>query len=93
MHMAYDNDARGAWAQNADRMLRGELGKEHHTHDANHGGNPKSTHANHAHHLEMQAARTHSMSGTRIVANGGAYAHSGSMHQDRRCMEVGTLNK
>jgi hypothetical protein len=31
---------------------------------------------------------------TAIAANGGAYAHSGSMHQDgRRCMEVGTSNK
>jgi hypothetical protein len=82
--------ARGAWARDAHRTPRGELGKEHHAHQANHAGN----HANHAHHSETQTARTHSTGGIRIAANGRAYAHSGSMHQDgRRCMEVGTSNK
>jgi hypothetical protein len=73
---------------------RGERGKAHHTHHANHAENPTRTHAYHAHHSETQAARTHSTGGTRIAANGGAYAHSGLMHHDgRRCMEVGTSNK
>jgi hypothetical protein len=88
--MPRGNAARGAWARDAHRTPRGELGKEHHAHQANHAGN----HANHAHHSETQAARTHSTGGIRIAANGRAYAHSGSMHQDgRRCMEVGTSNK
>jgi hypothetical protein len=88
--MPRGNAARGAWARDAHRTPRGELGKEHHAHQANHAGN----HANHAHHSETQAARTHSTGGIRIAANGRAYAHSGSMHQDgRRCTEVATSNK
>jgi hypothetical protein len=90
MRMPRGNTVRGAWARDAHRTPREELGKEHHAHQANHAGN----HANHAHHSETQAARTHSTGGIRIAANGRAYAHSGSMHQDgRRCMEVGTSNK
>jgi hypothetical protein len=88
------NAACGAWARGAHRTPPRERGKAHHTHHANHVGNPTRTHAYHAHHSETQAARTHSTGDTRIAANGGAYAHSGSMHQDgRRCMEVGTSNK
>jgi hypothetical protein len=83
-----------AWARDPRACNRGERGKAHHTHHANHAGNPTRTHGYHAHHSETQAARTHSTGGIRIAANGGAYAHSGSMHQDgRRCMEVGTSNR
>jgi hypothetical protein len=92
--VARGNAARGAWARDAHRTLRRKRGKVHHTHHANHAGKPTCTHAYHAHHLEMRAARMPSTGGTRIAANGGAYAHSGSMHQDgRRCMEVGRSNK
>jgi hypothetical protein len=87
--MERGNAARGAWARDAHRTLRGELGKEHHAHQANHA----VSQANHANHSEMQAAHTHSTGSIRIAANGGAYAHNGSMHQDgRRCMEAGTSN-
>jgi hypothetical protein len=94
-HAVMQRAERGHEMRIACRVARAcNRGKAHHTHHANHAGNPTRTHAYQAHHSETQAACTHSTGGTRIAANGGAYAHSGSMHQDgRRCMEVGTSNK